>query len=339
MKKGDEEIDNESSEKTGLTEITDLNSVDDDSSEESSEDKSLINKLKAKIASLKKKKSSDEDEESDDEDEDEEEEKKKKRSKIIRVAIVGALLVFLASDYIFPPDENTPAPETPAVTETPPVDKKVEDVPPVEGPVEDLPEAVVDTPETSTDETPEVVDTPPIEDTTPSDVPAVVDTPTVDDSNTTSITPDDSPVDITSTDEDPAPSQNSSTDSVFGEDTSVGDLGAQDVTGGDDFTDQILQDLEKQANPIEEKPVVTKYVSPPDYDFRGRGLVYNCQGKHWACVDAPSYKICEDNASSSKHLNRTTECYPFNVYETVRGCEITQDRMVSSSAKTKFCNE
>ncbi len=106
----------------------------------------------------------------------------------------------------------------------------------------------------------------------------------------------------------------------------------------DTITDQILSDLQKQARssrPIEEKK---EYVSPPDYEYRGRGLVYNCKGKHWACVDGPSYKTCEDNSSSVKYLKKTTECYPYNIYETVKGCESMQNRMVSSSAKTNFCN-
>jgi hypothetical protein len=105
------------------------------------------------------------------------------------------------------------------------------------------------------------------------------------------------------------------------------------------ITDQILSDLEKQAKssrPVEEKK---EYISPPDYEYRGRGLVYNCKGKHWACVDGPSYKTCEDNSSSVKYLKKTTECYPYNIYETIKGCESMQNRMVSSSVKTSFCSE
>lgn len=343
LKKGKEEIGDESEETTGLTEISSLPLDEDDESheEESVEDKSLINKLKAKLASFqKKKKSSDEDSEDDDEEEDEEEgdeeaEKKKKRSKIIRIVIVGALVAFLASDYIFPPDD-TEGIDPAAVPALKPRPKK--QIPPAAPAPEAKPEETPATEEPTTttevgETTPDVPETPAVEEPLP-DLSA-------DDSSTTTYTPDDSPVDVTSTDEDSAPSESgtSDTDTLFGEDSSVGDLGGTDISGGDDFTDQILQDLEKQANPNPEKRVVTKYVAPPDYDYRGRGLVYNCQGKHWACVDAPSYKTCEDNSSSTKYLNKPAECYPFNVYETARGCEITQNRMVSSSAKTNFCNE
>ncbi len=124
---------------------------------------------------------------------------------------------------------------------------------------------------------------------------------------------------------------NASVDSVTGEDTKP---------TGDDLTDQILKDLENtQAKEAIARPAKTEYVAPPNYENVGRGLVYNCTGKHWACVDAPSYRICEDNSSSSKFLKKKVECYPFNVYETQSGCEKMQNRVVSSSAKTEFCTE
>lgn len=106
------------------------------------------------------------------------------------------------------------------------------------------------------------------------------------------------------------------------------------------INESILDDLENQVKKQNKNEnSVKEYVSPPNYEYFGRGLVYNCLGKHWACVDGPSYKACEDNASSVKYLGKKTECYPFNVYETTSGCEYVQNRMVSSSAKTNFCNE
>jgi hypothetical protein len=108
-------------------------------------------------------------------------------------------------------------------------------------------------------------------------------------------------------------------------------------TNPDSITDQILEDLEKQVETKKPVQIKKEYVSPPDYEYFGRGLVYNCAGKHWACVDAPSYKTCEDNSSSVKYLNKKTECHPYNVYETAKGCQNVQNRMVSSSAKTNFC--
>ena len=104
------------------------------------------------------------------------------------------------------------------------------------------------------------------------------------------------------------------------------------------MTDKILEDLEKQVKKDKPKEAKKEYVSPPDYEYKGRGLVYNCAGKHWACVDGPSYKSCEDNFSSTTFKKKKIECYPFNIYTSKKGCESMQNRVVSSNAKTGFCS-
>ncbi len=136
----------------------------------------------------------------------------------------------------------------------------------------------------------------------------------------------------------PAPETNN--DSVSGEASGSTDSVEGQVVqtpSETDVTDKILEDLEKQVSKEQPKEVKKEYVSPPDYEYKGRGLVYNCAGKHWACVDAPSYKTCEDNFSSTGFLKKNKECYPFNVYDSTKGCELMQNRVVSSNAKTDFC--
>jgi hypothetical protein len=108
---------------------------------------------------------------------------------------------------------------------------------------------------------------------------------------------------------------------------------------GDKLTQDILMDLEKQAKESKKVEAIKEYVTPPNYEYVGRGLVYNCTGKHWACVDAPSYKSCEDNLSSVKYLKKKIECHPHNVYDSIKNCENMQNRMVSASTKTTFCDE
>lgn len=107
-----------------------------------------------------------------------------------------------------------------------------------------------------------------------------------------------------------------------------------------DLTDKILLDLEKQATEKDKNaPKNHEYVSPPEYEYMGKGLVYNCIGKHWACVDAPSYKACEQNYDGNKALKKKAECYPFNVYDRPKTCQSSQLMMTSSNAKTGFCSE
>lgn len=339
------EDDSDSSRNDDATDATDLSALEEEDAEEE-EAISIVDKIKKKIKSLQKKSSKDdEDEESEASDEeDDEEAKKKKRSKIIQMTIGVALVIFLLSDYIFPPEEPVSSEGTEEIIPEPKADK---------------PQTTETTPEPITETPTEVVEEKPVE--------ATPETP-VDPSVATETTPD-SPVDVTSTvspdqttepettppvtdsDTDPTEAQPDlslgSTDTVSDipiEDSpgeSGEDIVGEDMNQGTDenLTDQILLDLEKQAKGTTKAEPKKEYVAPPDYEYRGRGLVYNCTGKHWACVDAPSYKTCEDNASSVSYLKKKVECHPFNVYETTKGCESMQNRMVSSSARTSFCNE
>lgn len=366
-----EEIEEESTDSSqeDKTDATDISQVEEEEDDEP-QSKSLVYKLKKKIQALQKKNvklaagASDE-EEGEEGGKDSEAEKKKKKSKMIQIAIGVLVVGFLLSDYIIPTEEPVAAP---VLKKRPKPIKKPVDTAATEEPKKD--ETVTDAAATGTD-TPTTETSPdsPVTVTsdTPTDVPidaASTETTPIEATPADSATPTDTAVSETPTDTttptDTAVTEPVTTDSSVetaptdtttetpvdtvtepSVDTAVNvdsvDGGETTVPGDDSITDQILQDLEKQAKdtqPVEQKK---EYVSPPDYEYRGRGLVYNCQGKHWACVDAPSYKTCEDNSSSVKYLKKKTECYPFNVYETPKGCESMQNRMVSSSAKTAFC--
>ncbi len=280
-------------------------------------------------------------------------EKKKKISRILQISIGVGVVVILLSDEIFPPDAESPevpvttlkkrpkknvavvedkkvdpVTETP-VTETPTTegtketnDDSLVEVTSTELPAEPGP-AVTDPPKTEEAATESPTTTAPTTEAPATESPTVS-TPTTEPSQT------ETPVTDVPTSEPTSDNTPTTTDSVDGTEPTT--------AGGETITDQILQDLEKQAKgskPVEQKK---EYVAPPDYEYRGRGLVYNCQGKHWACVDAPSFRTCEHNHSSLKYLGKKIECYPQSVYETLKGCENMQNRMVSSSSKTEFCD-
>jgi hypothetical protein len=91
---------------------------------------------------------------------------------------------------------------------------------------------------------------------------------------------------------------------------------------------------------IEEKIVAKEaqvYTAPPEYFSRGRGLVYNCKGGHWACVDKESYFQCRDNQKWQKKENKTIECHTINVYSGYKDCKIIQLHNIHTLVKTKFC--
>lgn len=320
--------------------------TEEDLEDVDSEDNSLLGKFK-KLIPKKKTVEVAEDEEEVVAD-DAEAARKKRVSLMIRVFIGLLLVLFLLEEYIFPPEETVP--EAPPITA--PVDTNIQDEPAPDAPIETT-ETPVETVETPVEPT--------VTETTvaPSDGPTEEpEGPAVTDTETTSPDPDTdlatTPLPTEDTPEDLEPSLDTTTTTTFTEDPASADDDqasdsadiSEDIIGEgtpdaseDDLTDKILQDLEKQVKTKKAEDVKKEYVAPPNYEYRGRGLVYNCQGKHWACVDGPSYKTCEDNASSLKYLKKPAECYPFNVYETVKGCEGTQYRMVSSSAKTSFCQE
>ncbi len=270
----------------------------------------------------------------------------KKKANIIRGIIVVAIVILIAQEF-FPSEEDTASAPSLALKprEKPKKKKEVlEPAAPVDATTPTTPTSPADTsgPTVTTTAPVDTVSQPevptPVETTPPStgDVSA---TPEVPSPNETTVTPETSPVTVT-TEETPNTSPTTTEAPVIvNEPSSPDSVDGQTTDPDENLTDKILQDLENQAKVTEKRAPKTEYTTPPDYEYKGRGLVYNCQGKHWACVDAPSYQTCEDNSSSTKFLKRSAECYPFNVYESQKGCEMMQNRMVSSSAKTDFCKE
>lgn len=255
---------------------------------------------------------------------------KRKNSYLIQGIIVVAV-VYLVMTEFFPDEPEAPAPVLKARP------KKVEQGPIPEQPATATESTVPEATETTTpDETVEAtpnLETPPDSpvEVTSSEQPSLDTQPEPTLPAETTATTETEPVVPTVPETPASPILTSpSEDSITGEAT---------VSEDDNLTDKILEDIEKQAKDSAPAEIKREYVSPPDYEYKGRGLVYNCKGKHWACVDAPSYKACEDNSAGNKFLKKAAECYPFNVYETQKGCESIQSRMVSSGAKTDFCGE
>lgn len=108
-----------------------------------------------------------------------------------------------------------------------------------------------------------------------------------------------------------------------------------------DITKSILQDLEVkiQADKKEEKLIGNvKPTDAPTYEINGRGLVYSCNGKHWACIDSISFKTCEQNYAWNSSQGKKVECYPVKIFDVEEDCERQQQVNIDNIAETDFCN-
>ena len=129
------------------------------------------------------------------------------------------------------------------------------------------------------------------------------------------------------------------------EETEPGDSGEvlAQVPFQEGKTEKILVDSEKKtalAPSIEPPPKIRKkleYTSPPDYTQSGRGLVYNCKGQHWACVDKSSYFQCRKNYFWARQENKPPECAIKNVYANDTDCHIVHEHYLNNQQSTDFC--
>lgn len=79
------------------------------------------------------------------------------------------------------------------------------------------------------------------------------------------------------------------------------------------------------------------YEAPPEYTNSGRGLVYNCLGKHWACVEKDEYLKCKKNQDYKNSKKESLECAIKNVYANDVDCRIVQLHYINTNENTSFC--
>ncbi|HAZ13979.1 MAG TPA: hypothetical protein DCY86_14415 [Bdellovibrionales bacterium] len=104
----------------------------------------------------------------------------------------------------------------------------------------------------------------------------------------------------------------------------------KDATVNEGTIDKVVEQLDKQK--------ALEYVSPPTYEELGRGLVYNCKGLHWACINKDAYFVCRDNMKWNATHTKPKECVTINVYATNEDCEQIQLHNINTREKTEFCN-
>lgn len=105
----------------------------------------------------------------------------------------------------------------------------------------------------------------------------------------------------------------------------------------DDFGSKLTEMLSPEATVTPKKMEVKEYVSPPEFDTLGRGLVYNCKGRHWACVDKDSFLRCRQNETWQRSVGKLPECSARNVYSSIDDCKIVQTHNINTAVSTEFC--
>jgi hypothetical protein len=88
-----------------------------------------------------------------------------------------------------------------------------------------------------------------------------------------------------------------------------------------------------------ESKIVEEQAEPTvlSYDQLGRGLVYNCKDKYWACVDKESYINCGKSMKLNKSKGKPIFCAVSNIYNSEEDCGKIQKHYVSTSQSTDFC--
>ena len=62
------------------------------------------------------------------------------------------------------------------------------------------------------------------------------------------------------------------------------------------------------------------YPPPADYGVKGRGLVYNCQARHWACVSRSTYVQCAQHQKKFASQTKNPNCIINQVYFSPTHC-------------------
>ncbi len=81
------------------------------------------------------------------------------------------------------------------------------------------------------------------------------------------------------------------------------------------------------------------YTPPPSYRVWGRGLVYDCAKKEWACVGRYAYLQCRANMKWNVGHDRPYECYVVHVYGTDIDCILVQLHHLTIPVETNFCHK
>lgn len=264
------------------------------------------------------------DSEKDEEEEEEEssgEEGQKKKSNIIRLVIVLAVFYLVLDMLFLDSDKDRSSPEVTSDKEDTPSESIVEKETPhqyEESKVEEPPASEII--ESLSRETPNDVDEYIDQDLEvySEDIPFDDDRDEIDQGTELTLVPDTGPLDLSGESE-----------NLFDE------RGEEEIS--EPSTAGAFEEIVRMVEESRDQEIEKEYVAPPNYQRLGRGLVYNCVERHWACVNRESYLSCYGNKRWAEHQGSAPECVPANVYASDEDCRIVQAYNVNTGANTDFC--
>ena len=89
----------------------------------------------------------------------------------------------------------------------------------------------------------------------------------------------------------------------------------------------------------EEVQIKRTELSSPDYERVGQGLVYNCKGGHWACLNRINYFRCKQLQQWALENSQPPECVVSNVYLSVLDCQEWQEHNVNMYIIPEECQK
>lgn len=107
-----------------------------------------------------------------------------------------------------------------------------------------------------------------------------------------------------------------------------------------DMTKKLLENLQvklKEERVVQKDTEPLRPMSAPSYEAAGSGLVYNCKGGHWACIEADEFKKCRQNYGWNKSESIPIECYPLAFLDSDFDCGTVQQEKVNAVPDLNFC--
>lgn len=130
------------------------------------------------------------------------------------------------------------------------------------------------------------------------------------------------------------------------------EVGGQDIVQQnsiDEFKTGLDFEKEKNEKNLNDRPTYQNVLSNikvseneeiinPDFDASGRGLVYNCQMGHWACVNKSNYIACAKIQKKSSFEGRKPSCVSRDVYYSQDHCSRGQLAKVNAQETPTECH-